>query len=196
MGARLLTFAGVLILSLGTWEFKNLSVDSTAGYVTIINSIRTLGIGLAMMPMTTAGMNTIPQLEVGRASALNNVCRQVAGSFSIAILTSVMQSRQTFHFAHLAESVNTSSPALPSMLKQISALLETAAGSGQSSALSYVYALAAKQSLVSAINDTFIVAAIFAAAALPATLLLGSRKNKNRPKTVIADKSNNYNKAQ
>lgn len=66
----------------------------------------------AVMPITTAGMNTIPPQEVGRASALNNVCRQVAGTFWIAVLTTTMQSRQTFHFAQLADSVSMSSPVM------------------------------------------------------------------------------------
>ena len=34
-----------------------------------------------MMPITTAGMNTVPVNQIARASSLNNVVRQVAASF-------------------------------------------------------------------------------------------------------------------
>lgn len=181
-GPRAITLAGLLILTLGTWEYKNLSADSTAAYVTVVAAVRAMGMGLAMMPMTTAGMNTIPQQDVGRASALNNVCRQVAASFGIAVLTTIMQSRQSFHFAHIAESLTVSSPVAPSMLKQIGGMLGSAAGMGpgaaQQAALSVISGLASRQSLVMAIDDTFIVAALFVAAAIPTSLFLGSKKRK------------------
>ncbi|MFZ5633806.1 MAG: DHA2 family efflux MFS transporter permease subunit [Bacillota bacterium] len=180
IGARLITFLGLVIVAWGTWEFKNLSINSTVMYVTVVAAIRSVGMGLAMMPMTTAGMNTIPQQEVGRASALNNVCRQVAASFGIAVLTTVMQSRQTFHFAHLAESVTVSSPLAPMVTRQISALaaLNAGAGAGQGSVLALITGLAARESLVMAIDDTFLVAAIIIAFAIPTALFLGKGKER------------------
>lgn len=176
IGPRAITFVGIILLALGTWEFKNLSLESTAMYITFIASIRSFGMGLAMMPMTTAGMNSIPPGDVGRASALSNVCRQVGGSFGIAILTTVMQSRQTFHLARLTESVSISSPAIPSILKQLGGLLGSGAGASQQAALTLVSQLAAMQSLVMAIDDTFIFAALIIALAIPVSLFLGSGK--------------------
>ncbi|MCL6610512.1 MAG: DHA2 family efflux MFS transporter permease subunit [Peptococcaceae bacterium] len=184
IGARLITLAGLAVLALGTWEFRNLSCDSTTAYITVVAAVRSLGMGLAMMPMTTAGMVTIPQQNVSRASALNNVCRQVAASFGVAILTAVMQSRQALHFAHLRESVSAGSPLAPLMVKQLGGMLAAAAatgpGSGQETALALINGIAAKQSLIMAIDDTFVVAAIFVAAAIPASLLLGRGKRKDQ----------------
>jgi len=185
MGARWITFVGLAIVAWGTWEFKNLSADSMAMYIIIVAAIRSVGMGLAMMPMTTAGMNVIPPKDIGRASALNNVCRQVAASLGIAILTTIMQSRQTFHFAHLAESVSVSSPVAPMMVKQIGGMLTIATGmgseAGNSAALALITGLAAKQSLVMAIDDTFILAAIFVAIAIPTAFFLGDGKKKAQP---------------
>lgn len=182
MGARLVSLVGLLILAWGTWELKNLSSDSTAMYITVVTSVRALGMGLSMIPMTTAGMNTIRQQDMGRASALNNVCRQVAASFGIAILATVMQSRQTLHFAHITESVSAGSPFATIMVKQMGEMLGAAtghgSGAGQQAALAVINGIAARQSLVMAIDDTFIVAAIFVAAAIPASLFLGKGEKK------------------
>ena len=182
MGARLITLVGLVILAWGTWEFKNLSADSTALYITVLAAIRSVGMGLSMIPMTTAGMNTIHPAEVGRASALNNVCRQVAASFGIAILTTVMQSRQAFHFAYLGESVSVASPTAPALIQQLGGVLGAAAGfspaAGREAALALVSGLAAKQSMVLAIDDTFIVSALLIALAIPTSLFLGGWKRK------------------
>lgn len=182
MGARFITFAGLVILTWGTWELQNLSTNSTGLYIIIVTSIRALGMGLAMMPMTTAGMNTIPLQEIGRASALSNVCRQVAASFGIAALTTVMQTRQSFHYIHLTESVSVDSPVTSMFIKQLGALMGPAAGSGQGTALALISGIAAKESLVMAIDDTFLVAAVFLAIAIPTSFFLGDGKRK-KPST-------------
>jgi len=185
IGPRAITITGLLILTLGTWEFKNLSIDSTVLYITVTAAIRSLGMGLAMMPMTTAGMNTIPSPEVGRASSLSNVCRQVSASLGVALLTTFMQGRQTLHLAHLSESVSVGSPVVPQLVRQLSGMLGLSGDAGQGTALSVISGLAARQSMVLAINDTFIVAAIFIAIAVPLAFFLGKGSIKN---TVLDEK--------
>lgn len=182
MGARMITLVGLIILAAGTWEFKNLSMDSTVAYVTLVAAIRSVGMGLSMMPITTAGMNAIPQQLVSRASALSNVCRQVGASFGIAMLTMVMQGRQTLHYAQLSDSFPVGSPLAPALVKQLGAILGAAAGAGQEAgqetALAVISGLAARQSLVLAIDDTFIVAALILAMAVPTAFFLGKGAKK------------------
>ncbi len=71
-----------------------LTMDTSNHWLEILLTIRGIGIGLCMMPLTTAGMNAVPRHLVGRASSVSNVTRQVMGSFAIAILTAVMTNRQ------------------------------------------------------------------------------------------------------
>lgn len=174
IGPRWISFVGLIILAWGTWEFKNLSVNSTEHYITLLASIRSLGMGLAMMPITTAGMNTVPVTQVGRASALNNVCRQVAGSFGIAILTTFMQSKQTLYLYRLSEGVSVDSPTASLIFKQLSGLL--AGSGGKESAAAVISGLVTKEALVRAIDQTFIFAAILVALAIPSCLFLSKGK--------------------
>lgn len=178
IGARAVTFVGLVLLAWGTWEFKNLSSNSSSLYIMVISFIRSVGMGLSMMPMTTAGMNTVPQQDVGRASALSNVCRQVCASMGIAVLTSVMQIRQAFHFSSIAESVSINSFNISASANNTGLLAGLTSSGSQQSGLSLIYGLAAKESLVLAIDDTFIVAALFIAAAIFTSFFLGSGKKK------------------
>jgi EmrB/QacA subfamily drug resistance transporter len=188
IGPRAVTFIGLLTLTLGTWEFKNLSADTTVLHITLIASLRSLGMGLALMPMTTAGMNTIPGSLVGRASSLNNVCRQVAGSFGIAILTTIMQGRQALHLARLSDSLAVDSPAVPLFMRQVGDIWGASAGSGQGTALSLLSGLVTKQSMILAIDDTFIAAALFIGIAIPFAFFLGQGKKQQQP--VLSEKLN------
>lgn len=179
-GAKLLAATGLILLAWGTFEFHNLSLDTSNQSIILFAIIRSLGMGLAMMPITTAGMNTIPLNLVGRASSLNNVTRQIAGSFGIAVLTAVMQNRQAFHAARLSEAVSATSPAATSLLAQLQGLLaHTGAGiASKSAALGILSGLIAQSSMVWAIDDTFVVAALFIFIAIPLSFFLNKPAKK------------------
>ena len=49
-----------------------------------------LGVGLAMMPNTVTGMNSVPGRYVAQASAIRSLNRQIAGAFGTAILASLL----------------------------------------------------------------------------------------------------------
>lgn len=134
--------------------------------------------GLAMMPITTAGMNSVPVSQVGGASALNNVTRQLAGSFGIAVLTAVMQKRQVFHYTNLAERITADSNAA-SLLGQLQGYLtHTGAHGADKAAAAILTGLISRQSMVLAIGDTFIVAAVFIFIAIPLGFLLNKHVKK------------------
>ncbi|MDF9409702.1 DHA2 family efflux MFS transporter permease subunit [Pelotomaculum isophthalicicum JI] len=171
-GPKVLAVAGLTLTAWGTLEFHNLSLNTSNYSIMLLAAVRSLGMGLAMMPITTAGMNTVPVNQVGRASALSNVTRQVAGSFGIAILTAVMQNRQVFHYAGLADgmSINSNTVSLLSQLKGYLTYAGVADAGG--AAMAVLEGLVAEESLVRAIDDTFIVAALFIFIAIPLAFLL------------------------
>jgi len=74
--------------------------------------VRGIGMGMSMMPIQVAGMDSIPRALTGRATALTNTVRQVSGSLGIAILTTVLQHREIFHTARIGESINLTTPAV------------------------------------------------------------------------------------
>ena len=187
-GAKVLAIIGLAVTGLGTLGLHNLNLNTSNFVISFLAALRSMGIGLAMMPITTAGMNTVPVNQIGRASALNNVCRQVAGSFGIAVLTAVMQNRQAFHYARLSEAVSIDSPA-NLFVSQLSGYLGNAgAGSGaKSAAIAVLSGLVSEESLVWAIDDTFIVAALFIFIAIPLAFFLNKPKKKaTSPQTTPA----------
>lgn len=129
--------------------------------------------GLAMMPISTPGMEALPPLLSGRASSFINLVRQVSASFGIAFLTYVMSRRQAYHFSCLRDGFAWSSPLAPSALQQIKQTLALP-GDG---ALAAINMAAQRQAMAGAIAETFIVSAVMVAAAIPLALFLG-RKEK------------------
>ncbi|PIC76431.1 MFS transporter [Sporosarcina sp. P19] len=89
-GAKWLLLSGFTILSVTTFMFSNLSVDTTFTYLAILNAVRMLGIAMIMMPSTTLGLNQLPTHLISHGTAMNNTFRQVSGSIGTAALVTVM----------------------------------------------------------------------------------------------------------
>lgn len=176
-----LGLTGLSILAVMTYELHKLTIDTPTHWLTTVLAIRGLGMGLCMMPLTTAGMNTVPMHLIGRASGLGNVIRQIAGSFGIAVMTVIMQQRQTFHASRIADDVSVTSEFANQMQ---SALTGVFAQSGldtvtaKAAALSVIGGLVQKEAAVRAIADTFLAASLPVFLALPMVFWMVPKKKK------------------
>ena len=175
IGAVPLGVAGLLIVSVTTYQLHTITTETTFRWLQVMLSLRAVGMGLAMMPLTTAGLNTIPQALTGRASSYNNLVRQIAASFGIAYLTYVMTKRQALHSAWLSEGISVSSPVTATQLQQMQIGLQTS-GVGPDQALGLLATEIQRQSMALAIGDTFIVGTILVTLAIPLVFLLGKRR--------------------
>ncbi|PTR00012.1 DHA2 family multidrug resistance protein [Mucilaginibacter yixingensis] len=68
--------------------------------------VRGVGMALLFVPLTTLAMADLKGPELGQGSGLNNMMRQLGGSFGIAILTTVIHNRQGFHRSNLLSNIN------------------------------------------------------------------------------------------
>jgi hypothetical protein len=133
--------------------------------------LRGLVMPFANMPAQTAAMVDIPTQLIGRASALTNIIGRVSSSFGIAILTSILTTRQALHADWLAWTVNPGNPAAMAALSHAGAAMGGGA-KGQGIALAFLNGMALKTAFVNAIDDVFIITAIITViAVIPAFFL-------------------------
>ncbi len=154
---------GLLTVGITTYDLHLLSADTSHQWFVLTMTIRGIGIGLCMMPLSTVGTNSVPRHLIGRASSLSNLMRQVLGSFGIALLTTIMTTRQTAHGAMITESVGYDSIPANSFIQSITGLyvqsgvdLATAKAAGTS----MLAGLIQKEAAVRAVDDTFLIASI------------------------------------
>ncbi|AZB44206.1 DHA2 family efflux MFS transporter permease subunit [Bacillus sp. FJAT-42376] len=95
IGARKLAIPGLIIAAVTTFMMSRLSASTTFFYLSAVNTIRLFGVGLVMMPVTTAGLNQLPDHLISHGTAMNNTMRQIAGSIGTAILFTVIASSKT-----------------------------------------------------------------------------------------------------
>ena len=105
MGARYLSFTGLIILSIGTFMFTLIDMNTSVTYLATMQGVRSFGLGLALMPIQTDALNDLPLDLMSHGSAMYNTIRQIAGSLGTALLVTIM-SISTSNFA--AENVRIS----------------------------------------------------------------------------------------
>ena len=89
-GARKLAITGMFILTSATLPFAFLTSKTSVIVIVVLYAIRMFGISMVMMPVTTSGMNALPDHLISHGTAVNNTFRQVASSIGTAILISVL----------------------------------------------------------------------------------------------------------
>ncbi|HOV80714.1 MAG TPA: DHA2 family efflux MFS transporter permease subunit [Bacillota bacterium] len=175
VGALPLCLVGLSVTVVTTYQLHTITYDVSYRDLQHLLVVRSLGLGLCMMPIATAGMNTIPHFLIGRASALSNLVRQISASFGIAFLTYVMLNRQEYHAVRLADTVSYNSPAAAGALQQIQGLLSQA-GAGASGAAGVLYSLVRREAFISGIADAFVVSTVIVILAMPFVFLLDKKR--------------------
>lgn len=89
-GPRGLSLTGLTIMTLGTLFF--VFCNEHNGFFTLmaVYTIRSFGMSMVFMPITTWGMNALDNSLIAHGGAASNTMRSVAGSIGTAILVTVM----------------------------------------------------------------------------------------------------------
>src|SRR5262249_10134683 len=101
VGPRRLMMAGMAGITLTTLAFLWVDLATEGWWIRGIMLARGWSFGLTLIALQTAAFATVRSEDMGRASAAYNVTRQVAASFGVALLATVLTSRLGAHAAVL-----------------------------------------------------------------------------------------------
>lgn len=162
-GAKYLVIFGMIMVAIISYQLCYLSLDYAVLTIVILISVRGMGMGLAMMPIQTYGMSDIPNHQIGKASALSGTCRQVSGSFGIALLSSVLVHQQALRLNRLSEAVNITAGNAMQLSGDITRQAMNIGVPFQSAKVviyQVLYGFVGQQAAMLGIDDTFFVAAL------------------------------------
>ena len=109
---RLLLAIGFGILAVSSFMFSHINLEIAMSNITwpaIVNGFAT---GFIFVPLTTLAMATLQKQEMGNATGIYNLMRNIGGSFGIAAVTTMLARRAQMHQNILVGHVVTSNPAL------------------------------------------------------------------------------------
>jgi DHA2 family multidrug resistance protein len=153
---KLLTFGfvgfGICALIFGT-------INLDIGPYTLLIPITLTGFALSFVfvPIATLMMATIPNKEMGNATGLSNMLRNIGGSIGISMATTALVRRAALHQTYLGATLSPSSPVLQQKSALIAAYLSHRLGpaAGHPGSMGLLYGLMEQQSALLAYVDVF-----------------------------------------
>ncbi|MFD0671015.1 DHA2 family efflux MFS transporter permease subunit [Cohnella sp. GCM10027633] len=103
-GAKWLAIIGILITTVTTVGFIDLSDSTSYTYLLLMSTGRRIGMALLLMPIQTAGLNQLPARLNAHGTAISNTVRQVAGAVGTSLLVTIMTSRSETHAMDMVAS--------------------------------------------------------------------------------------------
>ena len=91
--SKYIIFASTLVAALGIFLFTGLDPKSTALAIIIPLSVMAFGLGFGMAQRTNIIASVVPQSEIGIASSLLALVRNISGAFGIAIFATILTDR-------------------------------------------------------------------------------------------------------
>lgn len=89
-GAKWLALIGLGIVTITTFMFTNLSLETSFLYLTIVYAIRMFGLSFTLMPVMTSALNQLPPKWYSHGSAMANTLQQISASIGTAILVTLV----------------------------------------------------------------------------------------------------------
>ena len=139
-----------------------------------------VGMGFLFIPLTTMTMSGIRKEEMGNATAIFNLLRNLGGSFGVAFVTTLLARRAQFHQVHLAEHLTSLDRNFQMALPRISQMLQ---GRGFISNLSHqgglgaIYSQLLREASMLSFNDVFYLLSFMMMLILPLVLLMKKGKD-------------------
>ncbi len=116
---RVLMTIGFSVLSYSCWQFACINTDIAIRNVIWPNVISGLAMGFVFVPVTTTCMANLPNEQMGNATGIFNLMRNIGGSFGISLATTLV-ARTTQ--AHQATMVGHLTPYDPQFQQYVRAL--------------------------------------------------------------------------
>ncbi|SDJ26769.1 MDR family MFS transporter [Natribacillus halophilus] len=90
IGAKALAIPGLILMTISTFAFLFVDTTTSLIFIAVMFAVRMFGFSMVMMPVNTAGLNTMPPKLIPHGAAVTNTTRQMAASIGTAVLVTTM----------------------------------------------------------------------------------------------------------
>jgi len=188
MRARWMLCIGFVTLAYSSFLLANINLNISMGNVIWPSVINGIAISFIFVPLTTTTMSQLGQAQIGNASGLYNLMRNLGGSIGIAFVTTMLargaQTHQALMVGHLAPD----NPAFAQRLAAAKNVLghHTDAANATQQAYSAVYSLLDQQAHLWAFVDNFFMFGVLALCGLPLIFLFKRVQFTKKPAATAA----------
>ncbi|HMH22566.1 MAG TPA: DHA2 family efflux MFS transporter permease subunit [Puia sp.] len=175
---------GFFLFFVFTWMLSNSTLESGTSDFFWPLVIRGIGMAILFVPLTTLALQELKGPDIGQGAGLNNMMRQLGGSFGIAILTTLIHIRSGQVRTALIEKIN---PYNPAYIQRNGAAVQNFMSKGHSAidaqdmANRAMEGTVVKQTLLITYDNLYLTIGLFVLFCIPIVYLQKFKKNVAMP---------------
>ncbi|HVB02271.1 MAG TPA: DHA2 family efflux MFS transporter permease subunit [Chitinophagaceae bacterium] len=179
--AQFMAGAGMVIFFIFSMMMDRTTLASGTGNFLWPLIVRGLGMSLLFVPITTLAVQDLRGKDIGQGTGLNNMSRQLGGSFGIALITTFIDRRMAYHRAMLIPNINSYNYAYNTRFNQ---LVHAFMGKGyglldaKHMALQAIDGVLTRQTMLMSYTDVFWIVGVFFLCSIPLIFLQKFRRGQ------------------
>ena len=178
---RWLIATGFALLAVSVHLLSRITLDIAMSTVIWPQVLSGLALGFIFVPLSATSVGTLPKEEIGNATGIYNLMRNVGGSIGISMVTTLLARHAQAHQAILAQHVSPYDAEAAQRLRELEALFAPRVGSQAAAAAAQaaLYSMVVRQAMLLAFVDNFWLMAVLALCCVPVVFVL----RRTRPST-------------
>jgi len=183
INAKALLVFGIVVSAYSTWLMSRFNLQADFNTIIWPRIVLGVGMGFLFIPLTTLTMSGIRKEEMGNATAIYNLLRNLGGSFGVAFVTTMLARGAQFHQTHLTAGLSPFDRTYQisrQALEQVMTL-KGAGTSAQDAADASIYSQLIRQATMMSYNDAFYLLSICMVVILPLVFLMRQGKVEVTP---------------
>jgi MFS transporter, DHA2 family, multidrug resistance protein len=182
----IIIFTGMFLFILFSWQMSQLNLFAGAAVISNLLILRGLGLAIVTVPLTTLAVSELPPKDIPQGAALNNMMRQLGGSFGIAMVNTYLHDRNAQHRSDLVSHITSDNPLVIERLNNYTSYFMSKSFTSydaHAKALGLLDNVVNRQSNLLSFSDAYLLIGLVFLLSLP--LLLLSKQNKKATQEPI-----------
>ena len=170
---RYLVMFGFGVVGISTYLLSDINLQISMGSIVWPQILSGLGIGFVFVPLTIMAIGTLTNEQIGNATGIFNLMRNIGGSFGIAAVTTMLARGAQVHQAAMVHNLTPYDPAFQQRLQELGAAFAARGNPMTAAQQAYgaVYNTLVGQATLLAYIDNFRLLAFLCLLCVPAALL-------------------------
>ena len=179
---RYLIMFGFSVLGFSTYLLSDIDLQISIGTIVWPQIISGLAMGFIFVPLTVMATGTLTAEQIGNATGIFNLMRNIGGSFGIATVTTMLARGAQLHQATMVSHLTLYDPAFQQRLRELAAAFAARGNpmTAPQQAYGAIYGTLVGQATLLAYIDNFRLLAFLCVLCVPAALLFRRVKGRRQ----------------
>jgi len=182
--------AGFFCFIYFNWSMFGMDLDTSAGAITRNLVFRALGMAFLTVPLTVLAVSSLQPKDIPQGAALNNMMRQLGGSFGISAINTYSDRRIASHRTDLISHITNANPLTVDRINSYTSYFQHKGFNlldAKLKAMEVIDQVVVKQSTLLSYKDAYFLIGLLFAITLPLLLFVVGGPKIAAPKVAIAD---------